>query len=67
MLISPIIDLELDYIERRSGERGTIPLIRGEEINLIRILRDSHGTLDAVIEDGGDLIEVLRVPKNYLT
>lgn len=70
MIVSPIIDLEVDYVEKRNGrvhEKGKIPLTRGEDIEIVRILRDSYGTLDAVIEDGDDEIEILRVPKHYLT
>lgn len=64
-----IIDIEVDYAEKRNGrviERGKITLPRGEELELRRIIRDSHGTLDLVILDGGDEIEVYQIPRHYL-
>ena len=60
----PIIDLDVDF--RFRGERGKITLERGTEVQVLTVLRDSHGTIDFTTVDGGDEIECHRVPKKFL-
>lgn len=60
MKITPIIDLEVPYFEK-GRYQGNVTLERGFDVP-VTILRRHRDTLDCILEDEDDRIEVRQVP-----
>lgn len=62
MKITPIVDLDVPYFEK-GRYSGVITLERGIDVP-ITILKRTGGTMDCILEDEADRVEVRQVPVN---